>query len=258
MKKTLCLLAAMSAVLAGCSQTKAPPAAGTVGNQEISPELFDYYASKQTRVAADQIPQARKDVLLVELHKLAAAAQAEASHVSADTRHELDLQRMQTLAHAGAVAAGVFATPSDADLRTAYEQFKSKLPASEYHVAHILVATEGLAELVIVRLQAGEAFAKVAQEKSADDSKSRGGDIGWIAPGKLPVDFTDALATLKVGGVSTKPVHTIYGWHVIKLLETRAANPPPFEQVKAQLAVNLQQDRYQAFLDQSLKSVTSN
>lgn len=47
-------------------------------------------------------------------------------------------------------------------------------------------------------------------------------------------------------------MHTIYGWHVIKLIESRPATPPSFEQVKAQLTANLQQARYQQFLESAL------
>jgi peptidyl-prolyl cis-trans isomerase C len=61
--------------------------------------------------------------------------------------------------------------------------------------------------------------------------------VGWLAPGK--------------------PVHTPYGWHHIKLIETRAATAPPFDQVKAQLAANLQQDRNRKVLDDSLQNVQS-
>jgi peptidyl-prolyl cis-trans isomerase C len=116
-------------------------------------------------------------------------------------------------------------------------------------VAHILIGTESSASILITRLQAGQDFAKLAQEQSADDSKSRGGDLIWISPGKLPVEFMVAVQALTVGGFTNKPVHTRYGWHVIKLLETRAGVAPPFDRVKGQLTTNLQQEKYQRFLD---------
>jgi len=96
------------------------------------------------------------------------------------------------------------------------------------------------------------------QSESADDSKSRGGDLGWIAPGKLPAEFTGALRDLKAGQLAPKPVHTIYGWHLIKLIETRVATAPPFDQVKAQLATTLQQERYGKFLAGSLGAAGAN
>ena len=116
------------------------------------------------------------------------------------------------------------------------------------------MATENAANLLLVKLQSGTDFAKLARTESADDSRSRGGDFGWIAPGKLPVAFTDAVKSLKPNQTTQKPVHTPYGWHLINLLETRAASAPPFDQVKAQLAANLQQERYQKVLDDSLRN----
>ena len=70
-------------------------------------------------------------------------------------------------------------------------------------------------------------------------------------------DFTNAVQALKTGQSTTHPIHTIYGWHVIKLLETRPAAAPAFEQVKAQLAVDIQQARYKAFLQSTLADASS-
>src|ERR1700694_4791550 len=81
--------------------------------------------------------------------------------------------------------------------------------------------------------------------------------LGWIAPGQLPVAFIDTVKSLKAGQFTTMPVQTPYGWHLIKLLDTRSASAPAFDQVKAQLAANLQQERCQNFLDSSLKAAES-
>jgi len=140
----------------------------------------------------------------------------------------------------------------DVELHQAYDAYVTSLPASEYHVAHILVATQNAASLLLVRLQSGANFARLAREQSADDSKVRGGDLGWIAPGKLPTAFTDAVKSLKPGQFTDRPVHTTYGWHLINLLDTRSASAPQFDQVKAQLAENIRDNRYQRFLADSL------
>lgn len=249
------VLAALTLSFVACSKKAAAPPQASVANvagQSISQAMFDYYIAQQTGTPANQVNETLKASLLQDLKALMAAAAIADKTASSETREALELQRIETLARAGAKAAGVFAQPSDADLQAEYQRYVASQPAMEFHVAHILVATEGAARGLIVRLQGGMNFAKAALEQSADDSKVRGGDLGWIAPGKLPVEFTDAVKMLKPGQITLQPVHTIYGWHVVKLLETRAATAPPFEQVKAQLAENLQQAHYRSFLKLAL------
>ena len=240
----------------GCNrhsgEAASPPPVASVAGEPISQDLLNYYVQQKSGAAADKVNPALKASLLQDLEQLKAAAVAEEPKTDTATRDAIELQRLELLAHAGATAAGVYAPPSDAELKSEYARYVGNLPANEFHVAHILVATEPAAQLIITKLQGGADFARVATEQSADDSKVRGGDLGWIAPGKLPVDFANAVQTLKPGQITAHPIHTIYGWHVIKLLETRPAAAPPFEQVKAQLMVNIQQARYKQFLESSL------
>jgi peptidyl-prolyl cis-trans isomerase C len=238
----------------GSSSPGGSPTVANVGGQPISQALFDAYVKEKSGVPPDQVSATLKASLLTDLEKLKAAAEAGEIRADPETVQEIELQRLELLAHSAAEASGVFTPPSEADLQAAYEQYKAGLPAQEFHVAHILVATEDAAKLLIIELQSGADFAKMAGAQSADDSKTRGGDLGWIAPGKLPVDFTNALQALKPGQITARPVHTIYGWHVIKLLESRPAGAPPFDQVKAQLAANLQQARYKQFLELALSN----
>jgi peptidyl-prolyl cis-trans isomerase C len=60
--------------------------------------------------------------------------------------------------------------------------------------------------------------------------------------------FSDAVKNLKKGEVSP-PVQTQYGWHVIQLEDTREAAPPPFDQVKAQLADGVNRKKLQAYVE---------
>jgi peptidyl-prolyl cis-trans isomerase C len=238
------------------SNPPASPTVATVAGQPITQTLFDHYIQVKSGATPDKVNPELRKFLLADLTRLKAAAIAGESNASDDIQQQLELQRLETLAHSAATAAGVFANPSDTDLKSAYDKFVNSLPASEYHVAHILVATEGAASVLITRLQSGQDFAKLATDESADDSKEKGGELGWISPGKLPPAFTDAVQSLKVNTFTAKPIHTAYGWHIIKLLETRPGTAPPFDQVKAQLAANLQQERYQQFLAASLKAAT--
>ena len=244
-------------LLGGCARHEDAPPVAVVSGQAISPALYDHYVLKMTGVVTAQVPASRRAQLLEDLKRIVAAAQAGAPRVTPDTQQEIELQRLETLAQAAAEAAGALAAPTDEDLRAVYARYTASSPTREYHVAHILVPTADRAAAVIAELQSGGDFARLAAEQSADDSSSRGGDLGWIAPGKLPEVFTSAVGALTIGEYTHAPVHTIYGWHVIRLLGTRPAVVPAFEQVKAQLRVNLLQERYQQFLEASLKAARS-
>ena len=251
------LLIAVSVAACTRHEESASPVVATIAGREIHQDFLDYYVTRQTGAAVGTVSPEMKGKLLEDLERLEASAEKGAQLADPALRHQIELATLELQAHAAAEVAGVYQPATDAELQRAYQAFIATLPANEYHVAHILVPTESLAANVIVQLQGGLDFAKLADEMSVDDSKARGGDLGWIAPGKLPTEFTDAVAALKPGEFTQQPVHTPYGWHVILLLETRPATPPQFEQVKAQLATNIQQDRYHKFLDDNLRTAIS-
>jgi peptidyl-prolyl cis-trans isomerase C len=227
-----------------------------VGGQPISAALFNYYVEKSTGQAPDKVDAGRKKRLLDDLIGIEATAAAGASLATPTDEQAIELARLEIFSKVAEKAAGVSTAPSEQELQTTYQSYVSSLPANEYHVAHILVATEPLAVRAVLDLDHGTDFATLAKDRSADDSKARGGDLGWISPGHLPKNFTDAVSNLKPGQYTKTPIKTPYGWHVIKLIETRPATAPPFDQVKAQLAVNLQQERRAKFIQTVLAKTT--
>lgn len=238
--------------LVGCS-SKAPEDAvvAKAGDHEITAGLFAAYTQQLARGKPEQLDAAYRERLLQQLVQLTTAAEREAALADRNTAYAAALERLQLFARAGATRAGVFAEPTAAELQAAYEAFVKSQPPAEFHVAHILVPTEALAMGVIRQLGQGANFAALAKAESADDSRARGGDLGWVRPGRLPKPFTDAVAALKPGSHTQQPVKTPYGWHVIRVLETRAAAVPPLAAVRAQLVVNLQQERYAAYLQKN-------
>jgi peptidyl-prolyl cis-trans isomerase C len=234
--------------VSACQKAPSSPLLATVDDVSIDSALLDAYALRQVHAPAADLDAARRAALLRELTSLAAAAGQAETSLTVQDKAALSIARMEQLAQLAARRSGVYQPPTEVEIDGAYQQFVREQPAQEFHVAHILVPTESSAQLLIVKLQSGQDFATLAREQSADDSKGKGGDIGWLSPGKLPVEFTDAVASLKVGEVTKKPVHTKYGWHVIKLLESRSGKVPPLEAVRAQLVANIGQAKYQAFL----------
>jgi len=138
---------------------------------------------------------------------------------------------------------------SDADTKEAYEQYKKELGDKEYSARHILVKTEAEATDVLAQLKKGGDFAKLAKEKSLDPgSKEKGGDLGWFSPAGMVKPFSDAVTGLKKGEVTAAPVQTQFGWHVIKLVDSRATQVPSYDKVKGGLERTLQQRKLEKMM----------
>ena len=96
----------------------------------------------------------------------------------------------------------------------------SKAMPSQVHAAHILVKTEDAALGALYDVKHGKDFGEVAKEKSMCPSGKRGGDLGWFGRGQMVKEFEKAAFELKEGELS-RPIKTQFGWHVIKVIETK-------------------------------------
>lgn len=125
---------------------------------------------------------------------------------------------------------------TDAELKAAYESVKAQYTGKEYHVEHILVEKESDAKAIIAQLKAGGNFEEIAKAKSKDPgSAPNGGDLSWVTEKSLVPEFSKAMVQMKNGQVSDKPVKSQFGWHIIKMLDTRDMKAPSFEELKEQL-----------------------
>lgn len=152
----------------------------------------------------------------------------------------LDVQRTGYLAGKVLQQAAADAVTDEALQKAFDEKYGQTEPGTEYHAAHILVASEDEAKQVKADLDGGKDFAEEAKEKSTGPSGPNGGDLGWFGTGMMVKPFEDAVIALKPGDVS-EPVQTQFGWHVIKLMETRPAQPPQLDDVRDELAQEIQQ-----------------
>ncbi len=129
---------------------------------------------------------------------------------------------------------------TDAAIQAAYDtKYKAAAPATEYRAAHILVATEQEAKDLKTQLDGGADFAELAKAHSSDGSAAGGGDLGWFGVGMMVKPFEDAVLKMKPGEIAG-PVQSQFGFHLIKLLETRDATPPKLEDVRNDIANEIQ------------------
>ncbi|WP_028028792.1 peptidylprolyl isomerase [Gemmobacter nectariphilus] len=141
---------------------------------------------------------------------------------------------------------------SDEALQAAYDaKYKNAAPGMEYNAAHILVKTEEEAKKLKEELDKGADFAELARQHSTDGSAAGGGSLGWFGLGMMVKPFEDAVVALKAGEIGG-PLQTQFGWHLVKLNETRAAEAPKLEEVRDELAAELEQ----AAIDARIKAAT--
>lgn len=151
----------------------------------------------------------------------------------------------------------IIAEGADPDaLQEAYNAQYSNLPTkTEYDASHILVETAETAQEVIAMINDGADFAEVAKEKSTGPSGPNGGALGWFGEGVMVPAFEAAVVAMEVGAVS-EPVQTQFGWHVIKLNETRDVPPPSLEDVREELEQGLVQDKIEAAIEEMRQAST--
>ncbi|TCK99910.1 peptidyl-prolyl cis-trans isomerase C [Shimia isoporae] len=137
---------------------------------------------------------------------------------------------------------------TDEDLRKVYERkFANLADESEFNASHILVATEEEALALVAELEGGADFAELAKAKSTGPSGPSGGELGWFGMGQMVQPFEAAVVEMSVGGISA-PVQTQFGWHVIKLNDTREVSAPSFEETREQLMSEAQEDAVRDYI----------
>jgi len=133
---------------------------------------------------------------------------------------------------------------AEAELKTAYESVKAQYTGKEYHAEHILVEKESDAKAIIAQLKAGGNFEEIAKAKSKDPGSAKnGGDLGWVSEKSLVPEFSKAMVQMKNGQISDKPVKTQFGYHILKMVDSRDTKAPSFEEMKDQLKQMIASDQ---------------
>jgi peptidyl-prolyl cis-trans isomerase C len=140
---------------------------------------------------------------------------------------------------------------SDAEIQAEYDKFKAQASGTEYRARHILVEKEEEAVVLVKQIKGGAKFEDLAKKNSKDTgSGQNGGDLDFAAPGAYVPEFSQAMVKLKKGEITETPVKTQFGWHIIRLEDTRDAKFPPLEEVKPQIQQRLGQQKLAAFRDE--------
>ncbi|GBG12634.1 peptidyl-prolyl cis-trans isomerase C [Novimethylophilus kurashikiensis] len=235
---------------AAVSAQAADPA--TVNGKPIKQSLVDYIVKDATARGQKVDDNIRAVIInkLISSELIAQEAQKSGFDKQPDYQAKEELMRRELLVNSY-LQDYVKKNPiSDATLKSEYDKFKAQMGDKEFKASHILVKTEQEAKDIIAQLGKGGDFAKIAREKSLDPgSKDKGGDLGWFPPAAMVKPFSDAVSSLQKGKYTAAPVQTQFGWHVIKLEDTRDAQPPAFDKVKDELRNNLQKQQLEKLVN---------
>lgn len=186
------------------------------------------------------------DMMLDQLIRQTAVAAA--GQENAGVRAQVELQRRNTLATA-AVSQLAATEPTEDEIRTAYDRlFENAEPVTEFNAAHILVETEEDAAQIKAQLDEGADFGDVAEQRSTGPSGPNRGDLGWFTADQMVEPFAEAVAAMEPGAISD-PVQTEFGWHVIKMNETRLREAPGLADVRDQIAQMVLREKVEAEIE---------
>jgi len=137
---------------------------------------------------------------------------------------------------------------NDDAVKAAYDERVTKLASKEYNARHILVKTEDEAKAIIKDIDGGADFEKLAKEKSTGPSGSNGGSLGWFKAQTMVPAFANAVKTMSKGDVSKAPVKTQFGFHIIKVEDSRDAKLPTLDSMQTQLKRMIAQKKMLAYM----------
>ena len=218
--------------------------------QEASAQIPEEYRNLPPQVLYPQIVEQLVD-------RRALLKLALARHLDQDPAVQKQMQRASQQALQNAVIAGeVGPTVTAQTIKARYDSTIGNKPGDEeVHARHILVADEAKAKDLIEKLSKGGDFAALAKENSTDPGAANGGDLGFFKKADMLPEFSAVAFALAPGEVSKTPVHTRYGWHVIKLEERRTSTPPAFEQSRDEIRQAMIQEGIQKIVKEARAGV---
>ncbi len=234
------------------------PVLARVGDQEI--RLSDLRSAAATlppnlRSMPDQVlypmlldRMIDQDALVAEAHRMG-------------LDKDPDVQRQVQLAEDSALQRALLMKEvqpqiTDQAVRARYEKDIANKPGTEeVHAKHILVDSEAQAKDIIAQIQKGADFDALAKTYSKDKAAGGGDDLGFFKKEDMVPEFAAAAFALQPGQVTQTPVHTQFGWHVIKVTERRQDKPPSFDEAKTELRQRMAQEAAEKVVAQALQGV---
>lgn len=231
------------------------------------------YLDRQRQKNMEQNPQLKESLLrqLVQGIVISDLAKKDGYDKKPEVKEKLEFFTNNILANLylqNEVAGKI--SVSEQEINTYYEEHKKEFIKPEMVKArHILIKIDKTAseeekkkaqekaQDILMKIKAGEDFAKLATEFSDDTlSATKGGDLGFFTRSRMVPSFEDAAFALKPGEISDI-VKTPFGYHIIKVDDRKDAEVEPYDAVKENIKQKLIQERTQStiseFIDKAVK-----
>ncbi len=253
MKKQIFSAIAAATLLAALVPAAMAQNIAIVNGKAVPKSRMDALAQQMAR-AGRQIPpemqaQLKEEVVAREI--FVQEAQARGFDATEDYKNQMELARESILIRELFSDYQKKNPVTDADVKAEFDKFAAANAGKEYRARHILVEKEEDAKSIIAQLKKGAKFDVIAKKQSKDPgSGANGGDLDWAAPGNYVKEFSEALVALGKGKTTETPVKTQFGYHVIRLDDVRDAQLPKFDDVKPQIAQQLQQHKMTKFQEE--------
>lgn len=245
----------LALVLASCLVTAGAAQAqniALVNGKAVPKARADALLAQATKQGQQKTPeleqQVRDEVVLREMFMQEAEKRGLAA--TADYKAQMELARQSILIRELFNEYQKVNPVTDFEVKAEYDKFKGQAAGTEYRASHILVEKEDDAKALIAQIKGGASFADVAKKNSKDPgSAEKGGDLDFANPGSYVPEFSQALVGLKKGEMTETPVKSQFGYHIIRLDDTREAQFPPLEEVRGQIQQRLGQQKMAKFRD---------
>jgi peptidyl-prolyl cis-trans isomerase C len=229
----------------------------TVNGKPVPKSRVDLLLTQAQRGGQQRSPEleqrAREEVVLREI--FAQEAEKRGVPATADYKQQMELVRQTVLIRELFEDFKKKNPVTEAEAKAEYEKFKAQSTGTEYRARHILVENEDDAKKLITQIKGGAKFEELAKKNSKDTgSGENGGDLDFAKPDAYVPEFSKALTSLKKGEMTDAPVKTQFGYHIIRLEDTREAQFPEFSAVKPQIEQRLAQGKLQKYQDDLRKA----
>ena len=249
MKKQLLLVAAAVLMTASAPSVFAQNIA-IVNGKAVPKSRLDALAqqvAKSGRPITPEVQQQMREAVIAR-EVFAQEAEKQGLLASDDYKNQMEIARQTVLINVLIDDFKKKNAVTDGDLKAEYDKFAVANGGKEYKARHILVEKEVDAKAIIASIKKGAKFEDIAKKQSKDPgSGANGGDLDWANPSSYVAEFTEAMLKLNKGQMTDVPVKTQFGFHVIRVDDIRTAKLPAFDELKPQIAQQMEQQRLGAY-----------